>query len=269
MLNIVFNDSAAGSMIQCSDEELEDVLFLNIKMDMGRLHCGARAESRYKEINSWFRNDPWLSDILFKERELRKNGKEVDLVKKAVRKGEAVRIWYDNMPESVCGLYYLISELYWENYYNNQQVSLVCLNDDPVLSMQGRGLGSLDPEEFPSLLCYEKKLSAKNQLIYCKKWGEVRHQQWPLRALVNGKITGVPADFYDGIIKSYIPEHGDIIPRILLGDILSNYAIPDYSLAEWRLSTILHGMKLKKRRLGPEIYDSRCTKLENYVFYRG
>ena len=64
MLNIAFNASAAGAMMQCSDPELDQVRYLELNMEYGSLHCGARAESRYKQINSWFRDDPWLDDIL-------------------------------------------------------------------------------------------------------------------------------------------------------------------------------------------------------------
>lgn len=268
MLNIAFNASAAGAMMQCSDPELDQVRYLELNMEYGSLHCGARAESRYKQINSWFRDDPWLDDILFRVKDLRKNGNDIDLIKKIVDKGEKIRIWYDHSPSSMCGFCYLIDELYWSMYARDATIAAVCMNDDPVLGLTSRSLGSLDLEQFPDLLQYERMLSVEDQRNIMHEWLETAKQQWPLRTVLNGKVVGVPIDFYDPLIRAFIPTEGEILPRRLLGDILALNAIPDFSLAEWRLSAILHGMKLKKHRIGPEMYDRRRAKIENCVFYR-
>ena len=254
--------------MQCSSPELENVLYLDLKMDLGSLHCGAQSESRFEQINSWFRKDPWLSDILFRVRDMRKSGKDVKALKKKVANGEKIRIWYDQMPESICGMYYLVSELYWELYYSDEDLSVVCLNDDPVIPVNCRGLGSLDPNEFADLLKYERKLSQEDRCVILRKWAELKKEQWPMRTCLNGKITGVPVDFYDPIIKACIPSEGDLLPMDILANVLKIYAIPDFSLAEWRLSTILHEMKLKRKQVGPEKIDKRKPKLYRYVFTR-
>lgn len=254
--------------MQCSDPELDQVRYLELNMEYGSLHCGARAESRYKQINSWFRDDPWLDDILFQIKDLRRNGNEIELIKKIAANGEKIRIWYDHSPSSMCGFCYLIDELYWCLYDRDEAITAVCMNDDPVLGLTTRGLGSLDPRQFPDLLQYERKLSTEDQRAILREWADVAKQQWPLRTVLNGKVVGVPLDFYDPLIKAFIPAEGEILPRRLLGDILTLDAIPDFLLAEWRLSAILHGMKLKMHRVGPEMYDRRRAKIENYVFVR-
>ena len=266
VLNISFNASASGAMMQCSNRELDYVYHLDLNMDLGALHCGARSESRYKQINSWFRKDPWLDDVLFKVRDLKRNGNAVDYVKKQIEDGEKIRIWYDYSPSAMCGFYYLVSELYWDLYYRNEEIAVVCMNDDPAFCAGWRGLGGLNPNQFSELLQYEKRLNTENQRTILQEWSKVAEQQWPIRTVLNGNIVGVPEDFYDPLIKAFIPKEDELIPIKLLGNILALPAIPDFSFAEWRLAVILRGMKLKKRKVGPEKYDRRRAKYENYVF---
>ena len=73
------------------------------------------------------------------------------------------------------------------------------------------------------------------------RWRELQQENAPLRAVVNGRVRSVGADFYDGLIRKHIPEGQTKIANII-GDVLGREkpGIGDIWLAErirWMLST--------------------------------
>ena len=55
--------------------------------------------------------------------------------------------------------------------------------------------------------------------MYAMAWSELVEDNSPLRAMVNGKLTGVPADFYDFLIWKRLTEK-PVKQCRLIGDIL-------------------------------------------------
>ena len=57
--------------------------------------------------------------------------------------------------------------------------------------------------------------------MYATTWNNLQQDNSPLRAVVNGKVTGVPEDFYDFLIwKRITPK--PVKEARLIGDILGN-----------------------------------------------
>lgn len=63
-----------------------------------------------------------------------------------------------------------------------------------------------------------------------------------MRAVVNGKVIGVPEDFYDHIIRKEIPD-GEIVMGRLIANILGKYrlGIGDWWYAKRIKKMIEHG----------------------------
>lgn len=84
-------------------------------------------------------------------------------------------------------------------------------------------------EEFAGFLSYEKRLSKEEVRMYAILWSDLVEDNSPLRSVINGKVLGVPEDFYDFQIWKRLTEN-PIKEVRLIGDILGHSQI---SIGDW------------------------------------
>ena len=142
--------------------------------------------------------------------------------------GESIRIWYSDAPYSRCGLYHLCNIL---NCYENE-IYLVKL---PEYVVHGKTIcfyknwGEVAAEEFAGFLSGERIVSKEEFRMYASLWNELVEDNSPLRAIVNGKMIGVPEDFYDFMILNRITTK-PIKECRLIGDIIGHNQA---SIGDW------------------------------------
>ena len=142
--------------------------------------------------------------------------------------GESIRIWYSDAPYSRCGLYHLCNIL---NCYENE-IYLVKL---PEYVVHGKTIcfyknwGEVAAEEFAGFLSGERIVSKEEIRMYASLWNELVEDNSPLRAIVNGKMIGVPEDFYDFMILNRITTK-PIKECRLIGDIIGHNQA---SIGDW------------------------------------
>lgn len=147
--------------------------------------------------------------------------------------GESIRIWYSDAPYSRCGLYHLCNIL---NCYENE-IHLVKL---PEYVVHGKTIvfyknwgevaaEEFAAEEFAGLLSGERIVSKEEIRMYASLWNELVEDNSPLRAMVNGKMIGVPEDFYDFMILNRITTK-PIKECRLIGDIIGHNQA---SIGDW------------------------------------
>lgn len=142
--------------------------------------------------------------------------------------GESIRIWYSDAPYSRCGLYHLCNIL---NCYENE-IYLVKL---PEYMVHGKTIcfyknwGEVAAEEFAGFLSGERIVSKEELRMYASLWNELVEDNSPLRAIVNGKMIGVPEDFYDFMILNRITTK-PIKECRLIGDIIGHNQA---SIGDW------------------------------------
>ncbi len=145
----------------------EEVICLGFLLDISDIR---------EDVNSECRKHPYLAD------------------------GEAIRIWYSDASYSRCGFYHLCADL--QKYSN--AISIIKLPeyrvraDNSIVSYTN--WGEVAAEEFAGFLTCEKKLSKEEIRMYAMSWSILQEDNSPLRAVVNGKLIGVPEDFYDFLI---------------------------------------------------------------------
>lgn len=120
--------------------------------------------------------------------------------------GETVRVWYSQQPDELCGAYFLLERL--EAAGSTGTVSMVELpqweerNDDTMVHWNS--WGEVSPGEWGRLLTGEYTPTPVRRHFFANCWRQLRWKNAPLRAVVNGQLMGVPADFYDGFIRREI-----------------------------------------------------------------
>ena len=142
--------------------------------------------------------------------------------------GESIRIWYSDAPYSRCGLYHLCNIL---NCYENE-IRLIKI---PEYVVQGKTIvfyknwGEVEAEEFAGFLSGERIVSKEEIRMYASLWNDLVEDNSPLRAMVNGKMIGVPEDFYDFMILNRITTK-PIKECRLIGDIIGHNQA---SIGDW------------------------------------
>lgn len=149
---------------------------------------------------------------------------------KAVRdraaSGEDIRIWYSDNPDELCGLYWFMTQL----PKTHGQVWLMKLPEWEVREdgtmLEATGWGEVAPGEFGRYLPLQKAAPE----ILCRrcaaKWKELQAENAPLRATVNGRLTGVPEDFYDHLIRREIDAEQPVFQEArLIGNVLGKYQL--------------------------------------------
>ena len=168
--------------------------------------------------------------------------------------GEPVRIWCDFTPGSRCGLHAAAALL-------EEAPCEITVVEPPELETNGSvtrraALGERGPYEMGALLKYERPLPAADRHALAARWHTLQAENAPLRAVVDGQLCSVPADFYDTAILSKAPA-GNFLTAQLIGKVLSecNLGIGD-QLIYRRIAHLVKTGKLTQVTQGSGPYEA-------------
>lgn len=200
----------------------EEVICLGFLLDVGDIREDISSEYRRHLIYSMYAQQQWGKEEETDASLMRLCDHycaELERLKAYLAEGNPIRVWYSDAPYSRCGFYHLCACL--QKYQN--EIGVVKLpeyrirTDHAIVSY--KNWGEVAAEEFFGFLTCEKKLSAEEIRMYAMLWSILQEDNSPLRAVVNGKLTGVPEDFYDFLIRKRITQK-PIKEARLIGDIL-------------------------------------------------
>ena len=228
MIEIMFGESEAGSMKmakRCKDDNDEEVICLGFLLDIGDIRKPVDSIYRKELIYSMYAQEQWGRDEEM-DRELRETGnmycREMERLLAYLQAGKPVRIWYSDAPYSAGGFYHICNEL--QKYENDVfAVKLPDYIEREDYAVIYSNWGEVPVEELMGFTSEERKLKKRDLLYYASLWQELREDNSPLRAVVNGRLTGVPEDFYDFLIKKEITDQPQK-EAVVIGNILGNHS---------------------------------------------
>lgn len=225
MTEILFGDSAAGGLkcARAHSDELKnnDIVCLGVMADIGDISKPMFGKYRAELLCKMLYQEQWGADPEMEEELKRLGGhyaKEAAKVKRALERGEPVRVWVSGAPYSMCGMLWLSGLL----AKHKAEVYAVGL---PKLSANGNTLtmyndwGECEPEYFVKCLPLSRRVSQIELSANAMEWVKLKKDNSPLRAVINGRITSVPASFYDFLIWKYLGDT-PITEAMLIGKIL-------------------------------------------------
>ncbi len=198
----------------------EEVICLGFMLDVGDIKEPADSSYRKELIRSLYDQNQWYQEW-YQDEELRR-------LRRFLEDGESVRIWYSDAPYSRCGFYHLCQIL---RKYENE----ICVVKLPEYIIREncitvyKNWGEVSAEEFAGFLSEEKKLSRNEIRMFANEWSELASDNSPLRGVINGKVEGVPEDFYDFLIWKRITRK-PVKQARLIGDILGYYRL---GIGDW------------------------------------
>ena len=225
----------------------EEVVCLGFMLDIGNIK--EPVDSRYRKnlIYSIYAQNQYGKSMEMDE-ELKLVGEvcanERLRLRKYLEDGEAIRVWYSDTPYSRCGFYSLCRIL--QNYKN--EVHIVKLPEYVVRNtsiISYRNWGEVSAEEFAGFLIHERMLTKEEIRMYALLWTELTEDNSPLRAVINGRVTGVQEDFYDFLIWKRLTCK-PVKEARLIGDILgcSQIGMGDWWFAK-RIEHFIRHDKIK------------------------
>ncbi len=225
-----------------------DILCLEYNLAFGDISEKIPADKRYQYLHQSISTmypsdkhgnlaDEWVSDLK------KKNQKYLKELKKAIKEGMPLRIWYSSAPDELNSFYWLMSFLDGKKYYTN--VSTVYIAPDYwQRSYFCLGTGMLAPEDYYDALKLEKILSEKQIKAYSERWKNLKKENAPMRLMVSGNLVSLPEDFLDSFIYRTMDglEETFTIAR-LVGDVMGVFelGVGDRQLFERVRHIIKHG----------------------------
>lgn len=225
----------------------DEVICLGWMLDIGNIQEAADSEYRKNLIYSMYAQGQWVSNEE-EEEQLREawNGycNEWKRLQQKLTDGEPIRVWYSDAPYSMCGYYHLCSILKkLENEVRVVKLPRYRVCSASVVSYQN--WGEIAAEEFAGFLPLERILSGEEKRMNAILWSELRVDNSPLRAVLNGKVVGVAEYFYDFLIWKNITKE-PIKEGRLIGNILGKTQI---SIGDWwyakRIDLFIEQEKIK------------------------
>lgn len=220
----------------------QDVVNIGFSLDIGDISGTIDKDKRqnvFREVWGRFGFDNKEQEQFFQSQRI-----DMERLLTAAKDGIPIRIWESNAPYSTCGFYfvcYILSNI-------DCNISVVSLpRYNPISGdkiVEYSHWGEVRAGEFYQFLPLEKQLTQIEKRIVSDHWHDLMLENAPLRAIVNGKLTSVPENFYDFIIKKNLPDNDFIMARFI-GELLAEYSlgISDmwYAL---RIDKMIEGNKL-------------------------
>ncbi len=200
----------------------EDVFGLSFALSVGDIAAPLESGPR-RDLLFRMASENW-PDEAEKIRESAEEGwrrslADLENLKQRAEAGEPVRIWYDFTPDGMCGLLFAASQLK-KAAGRVSAVHLPLWESRGDTAVQRTSWSEVAPEEFGGYLSLEQELPRPvRDYYFARRWEELRKENAPLRAFVNGCLRSADERFYDGFIRAAVPE-GDFSAGKLTGAVL-------------------------------------------------
>jgi hypothetical protein len=199
-----------------------DVVNIGFSLDIGDISGAIDGNERQNIFQKlWGRFD--FED---KEREqfFQDQRKDMEKLLSAAKEGIPIRIWKSNAPYSDCGFHFVCNLL----RSIDCNISVVPLPKYNLISeneiIEYSHWGEVEAGKFYQFLPLEKQLTQIEKRVVSDHWNELTAENAPLRAVLNGKLTSVPENFYDFIITQNLPDNNFIMARFI-GKLLGEYSL--------------------------------------------
>ena len=234
MIEVVFSDSAAGSLKQAQHNlqgsfspglgGFSDVFCLDLAFSIGDLQEEGISKKRLEVLNLLFKCYPEAVGRPAAEKLFQTGVQNFKIIQERFFSREAIRLWYSDQPDELCGFYWFLAQLDGWNLF-----SKVCAVKIPTEGSNGQknsypiGCGALSPEEWQKYLPLQKDLSREFIAGIALRWRNLQQENAPLRVVINGTPQSVPEDFYDSLIKFELEKQNDPFWEAqIIGQILGN-----------------------------------------------
>ncbi|MBQ9845679.1 MAG: DUF1835 domain-containing protein [Oscillospiraceae bacterium] len=182
--------------------------------------------------------------------------------------GEDVRIWYSDSPSERCGLLWFMAQLRNIADYKGRVYTVklpkYMFDEEKNVITEYLGWGEVAPSEWHRFLGFAQD-KTKEYWGYAQQWWNLKVENSPLRAVLNGRVRSVSEDIYDKYIWDEIDlADEEFIQAMVIGNVLGRHqlGIGDAFVA-LRMEKIIESEILQvvpKTSRGPAMYHRKLKK---------
>ncbi|NLL33686.1 MAG: DUF1835 domain-containing protein [Clostridiales bacterium] len=200
----------------------QDVVNIGFSLDIGDISGeidGNERQNVFRKVWGRFEIDNKEQERFFQDQR-----EDMEKLLTAAEHGVPIRIWKSNAPYSTCGFHYVC------HFLRNIDCDIRVVSLPKYSPMSENEIeeyshwGEVAAGKFYQFLSLEKKLTKKEKRIVSDHWHDLMVENAPLRAIINGKLTSVPENFYDFIIINNLPDN-DFTMASFIGKILGEYRL--------------------------------------------
>lgn len=165
----------------------------------------------------------------------------------AATAGDPIRIWWSDTPSETCGYYWAMHQL------QNSTGPVFSINIPRVQSQKNDRFfftetGQLEPEGFYHALPLTREVSLSQRIAGSALWMQLVSENAPLRTVMNGVPYSVPADYYDWLLRKFMPEGSFQVIELLGRTLGQGPGGIDLFWLAGRLQTLIETGELKIRK---------------------
>lgn len=238
-----------------------DIYYLDFNLSVGditqpvELPDGPR-ERLFAEMNNIQYYEVDSKSLRLVKQSWNKAIKSYEGFKERIKNNEDVRIWLDTTPNDICGFLYsmeLLSKV-------SSKVSVIVLPKFEIIEgrvIEHSSWGEINPLDYYKYGKYEQELPKEMIDALAWKWCELKKENAPLRAVINGKVVSVEEDFYDSFIRQAFPLEESTIIR-MIGEIIANQPLflSDSFIANRIKKMLADGELVYRQELKHDFYHS-------------
>lgn len=206
-----------------------DVFGFHLALSYGDIDEEAIGEKREQALDRLFGIYPENEGNKIRKELIQQSKNTLQAVMHRAEMGEDIRIWYSDMPDELCGMYWFMEQLNKLTDYKGQ-VYLVkqpeCDIKDDNTIVRHNGWGDVCPSDFHKYLPLQKAVPK----VFCKScaahWRELKTENAPLRAVLNSRLVSVPENIYDNFILKVISvQNNEFHEAMVVGRVLGEYQL--------------------------------------------
>ncbi|MEQ8201016.1 MAG: DUF3658 domain-containing protein [Syntrophomonadaceae bacterium] len=227
-----------------------DIYGFNLVLSVGDIsenQPGIKRKQTLEHLYSVYPNDQGRHMV---EEILKRANEDLKAIRERAAAGEALRIWYSNQSDEMCGLYWFMGQLNQWGVHDGP-VSIVKLPeweaDDKGNIIRKNSWGEVAPEEWHRYLALQRPVLPVFIQNCAAHWQELQAENAPLRAMLNGQLVSASRKFYDDfILREIAAEDEQFQEAMIIGRVLGKYqlGIGD-SWVAFRIEEMIHAGKLE------------------------
>lgn len=233
MLDIAFSNSVRGSLKIARHEGLDGgqdpIVCLDLALNVGDISEPLPGPLRRRALEDLIapadgpQQAEQAAGTLLSQAE-----KALSLILDRAGRGEPLRLWYNrNSPGDLCHLYWLMDRL---ESFPAANIIVVPLphyhqRQDGMVEVY-KGWGEVAPSRYGAFSALAERPSRPFRLALSTAWRELQGENTPLRAVIDGRLVSVAADFYDPFLRRELARMpAEFSEAHLLGNTLGRHQL--------------------------------------------
>lgn len=204
----------------------EDIVPLSLLLSVGPIDESGIGPARRSVLEALY---PDFEEQGYLEKSLEKARQGLAAILERAGRGEPLRVWSSRSPDDACGLCWLLEQLRPLGF-ETLDVTLVRLPEFQARPdgavVRYAGWGEVEPHQFGRMALSGERLPVNAVRMMADRWRELRRENAPLRAVLNGRLVSAPETLYDfWILREIAAQEAEFHEAVLIANVIGKHRL--------------------------------------------